>query len=879
MRASNRKSKSDLKKSAKTRQPQEHKPSAKWPETFRWLATGVLVAYSAVGGRVVAPAFAQAAPGSAGQTQSSSQQNRTYQFNIPAGPLDDVVDAFEEAAGVDIELARTGISGIQSPGVRGTYTLDQAIGRALQGTGVVFRRNAAGRIVFDLASAADSVEVVATVNKLSSPKFTQPLVDTPQTISVIPERVFQEQGARNLTDVLRNTPGITFEAGENGFATGTSNFSLRGIDTTGNIFVDGARDSGNYFRDVFNLEQVEVVKGPAADNGRGGAGGYVNLATKRPGPESFNRVSFGYGFDEYGSQNRPRAAIDLNRPVGEGTALRLNALWEEGGVPGREFAERNSWGLAPSVAFGLQGPTRFSAGYQVVRQNDVPDWGIPAAAMEGMRNYNPAAGGSSIRAKFYGHAGDYDDVTSHAINGRFEHDFSRGPRLINTTRWSDTDREALYALPTGFNAATGAATTQRQAYVRDNQSFTNLTNLESGFNTGSVAHSVTAGLEITSEKSSANRYPTNGILGNPGSTPIGSPDPRRPLAGLAGLTPTQIADIDVSTVAGYLYDAVQLHPRWLLSAGLRLERYGVNLESRTAAGAPQGPDGFDRSDVTLNGKAGLTFKPTEDGSIYASFGLSAMPPASFLSNPDISREGDNAFPGWNAGPNSADSKVQRARNYELGTKWAFNRNRLTTTAAVFRTERTNIAMAGTLNGVPNTFAGYGEQVVQGVELGASGAITRSWSFIGGILLMDSERRHGPQVDAARLAANPGDYGTATTTNGDELAFTPHVSANLWTTYQLPFGLTLGGGVRHLSESYLGRPDNAERIIANGNAGKLPGYTVADFMAAYRVNRNFTLRFNMDNMSNAYYPVSTNWPGTRVILGPTRSFRIGTDFSF
>lgn len=876
MKANNGRSKAVSKKHEGAFRSSGRDTSTRWPMTVRMLATGALVAYTAVGVRVVNPAFAQAP---AAQAQTTAPDARTYQFNIPAGPLDDVIDAFEATAGVEIELSRAGLSRIPSPGVQGSYSIDQALDRVLTGTGIVVRRRDSSTIVLDLAGVSQSVEVVGTATRLTSPKFTQPLLDTPQTVSVIPEQVFNEQGARNLTDVLRNTPGITFEAGENGFASATSNFSLRGIDTTGNIFVDGARDSGNYFRDIFNIEQVEVVKGPAADNGRGGAGGYINLATKTPTPESHYRLSFGYGFDTYNSGQRPRGAIDLNQRVGEGVSLRLNAFMEEGGVVTREVAERNGWGIAPSIAFGLEGSTRFTLGYQGVKQNDLPDWGVPGAMMPDMIGYIPAAGRSANRSKFYGHAGDYDDVTSHAIIGRFEHDFSSRVRLSNIARWSDADRQALYALPTGFTPATLSVATQRQAYTRENRSFSNLTNLELSFNTGAVSHTATTGFDISSENSDAGRYPANGILGNPGSTSLVNPDPRRPLPGFVGLTPTQTAKVDLSTVGAYFYDTMHLHRKWVATAGIRLERYGVTLASRTAAGEPQGPDGFDRDDTNVSGKAGLVFKPRENGSIYASFGVSVMPPASYLSTPDISREGDNAFPGWAAGPNSATSKVQRARIYEIGTKWNLHDNRLSATAAAFRTLRTNVAMAGTLDGVPNTFAGYGEQVVQGIELGATGSITRAWSIFGGILVMDSERKHDSRVDAARIGANPGDYGSVRTTNGDDLAFTPHLSANLWTSYRLPFGLTLGGGLRGMSDSYLGRPDNAERIIPNGNAGKLPGYAVLDLMGAYVVNRKFTLRFNMDNVTNSYYPISSNWAGSRIFLGPARSFRISTDINF
>lgn len=577
------------KKNPAAQRPAGRKATCHWPETFRWLATGVLVAYSAVGMRVVAYAQAPAA----GQTQAAaSQDNRTYQFNIPPGRLDDVAAAFRGISGIEIDLAaRPGLADIRSPGAQGTLTTDQAIESILQSTGLAVRRRERGRIVFDLQGAAESVNVVDGL-ELTSPKYTEPLVDTPQTISVITEKVFTEQGARNLTDVLRNTPGITFEAGENGFVSGTSNFNMRGIDTTGSIFVDGTRDSGNYFRDVFNTEQVEVVKGPASDNGRGGAAGYINLATKTPQRQSFYRVSAGYGFDQYDSKRRPRVALDVNQRLGDRAAFRLNGVWDEGGVPGRQVAERNTWGVAPSLAYGLGRPTRFSVGYQFVRQNDLPDWGVPAAMKDGMRNYNPLAGGSAYRNRFYGHSGDYDDVTTHAVVGRFDHDFSDTIRLNNTARWSDTSRHSLYAIPTGFTPATLSVPTQRQAYVRENPAFSNLTNVQVPFETGSMRHTISTGLDVTVERSSADRFPSNSILGNPGSTSLINPDPNRPLPGLSAFIPTQTAKIDLTTVGGYAYDSIQLHPKLLFSGGLRLERYGVDLASKTAVGQPQGPDGI-----------------------------------------------------------------------------------------------------------------------------------------------------------------------------------------------------------------------------------------------------------------------------------------------
>lgn len=236
------------------------------------------------------------------------------------------------------------------------------------------------------------------VDKASSPKQTAALLDTPQTVNVIPETLFRQQNARTLTDVLKNTPGISFNAGENGFASGTNNFSLRGFDTSGSIFVDGARDNGSYTRDVFNVEQVEVFKGPAADNGRGGAGGYVNQVTKTPTLESFIAGGASFGFDQYDSEPRGRATLDTNQIINDSTALRLNLLVEDSGVAGREHAEKNSWGFAPSLAFGLGTETRAIVAYEHVEMNDRPDWGVSGASVKGMKGdtpYNPALSGST----------------------------------------------------------------------------------------------------------------------------------------------------------------------------------------------------------------------------------------------------------------------------------------------------------------------------------------------------------------------------------------------------------------------------------------------------------------------------------------------------
>ncbi|MGG5872416.1 TonB-dependent receptor [Pseudomonas peli] len=707
------------------------------------------------------------------------------------------------------------------------------------------------------------------VDKASSPKQTAPLLDTPQTFSVIPEALFKEQGARNLTDVLSNTPGISFNAGENGFASGTNNFSLRGFDTSGSIFIDGARDNGSYTRDVFNVESVEVAKGPAADNGRGGAGGYINLVTKTPTLEEFIGGGISYAFDQYDSEARKRMTLDTNQVINETTAARLNLLLEDSGVAGREHAENNSWGVAPSVAFGLGTDTRAIFAYEHVQMSDRPDWGVSGSSVKGLKAvYDPSL--SSVdRDKFYGLKSDYDDTTSDAFLARVEHDLSTGLTLSNQTRWARVDRDARYTVPFQFLGG-DQLRTDTQFYDRVNTSLSNQTNLSAQFATGSLQHNLATGLELTREKSEGATYAAI----NPGNANIFDPDYNR--AGPAAERAAERNEVTVDTVALYVYDTIELNKQWQVTGGLRLENYQVDISSKTVAGAPVGPDGYDDTEFTVAGKLGLVYKPVEYGSIYAAYGRSVQPAGSFLSNADISRVAGQAMPGLvdGAGPVKADS-------YELGTKWDFFDKRLSTAAALFYTVKKDVPITGLDAGqaAPATLKGYGKQIVKGLELSATGKITDDWNVFAGIVFMDSERKHSAYLDDVRKRANAADYGTVDRTSGDELAFTPRVSGSLWTTYRLPVGVTIGAGAKHVGSSYLGRPDDAERIIPNGAVGKLPSYTTFNAMASYEVNPNLDVRVNLDNLTDEEYAISTNWNGRRAMLGDPRTLTLSTDFRF
>ena len=731
-----------------------------------------------------------------------------------------------------------------------------------------------------------------TATTTSSPKQTAPLLDTPQTVTVIPGTIIQERQATNLTEILRTTPGISFEAGENGFGTSAANFQIRGFNASGAIFIDGARDSGSYPRDMFNVDRIEIVKGAASDNGRGVAGGYVNIVTKTPVLENFARAEVGIGFDEYDSEMRRRATFDVNQRFGT-TAVRLNGLIEDGGVAGRDMAEANAWGFAPSIAFGLGTDTRLTIAYEHIKRDDRPDWGVPGAAIKGTWGYDVVrnSGFPALRISrdnFYGLASDYDHITGNSVVARIEHDLSDSVTISNQTRWARVDRDAGITImggagtyPTGgaYNPVTGEVSTARQYYDRVNNSLTNQTNLAAKFWAGGFKHSLATGFEITREESDATQW----TGGNVGSTSATNPDPYRfpnPPKTYYGAN-----SVKVDTVAAYLYDTIDLTRQLQLTGGLRVERYKVDID-----GGPTSTIGsYEDSETSLSGRLGLVYKPVEQASFYAAYGTSVMPQGSLLSNPDISRpDASNQFPGFVPGADPV-----RIHNYELGVKWDFFGGRLTTAAALFRTEKHKVAYPGS---AANVTAGdvdvlgdpvYGKQVVQGLELSVAGNLTERWKVFGGLALIDSERQHGAAVDRSQSAGDytvgtpgvPGSNVVYTSTDGDELAFTPKFTASLWSTYKFTDRFTAGAGFQYVGESILGRPDDATRIIKNGKYGKLPDYFVVNLMAQYELTDNITLRLNVDNVFDELYARSLNWSAQRADLGPPRTYWLSASFKY
>jgi catecholate siderophore receptor len=716
------------------------------------------------------------------------------------------------------------------------------------------------------------------VDQVSSPQFTQPLLDTPQTIVAIPKEVYTQQGATTLSDVLRNTPGITFAAGEGGNVAAGDSLFMRGTDVSGSIFVDGVRDNGAYSRDVYNLEQVEIFKGPAgADNGRGGTSGYINLATKTP------LIDEAYsGIVSYGSAEQKRLTADLNQPLGSeekgdwinATSLRLNGLWQDGGVPGRDHVENNRWAIAPSLAFGLGTPTRITLSGSYMEQDNLPDSGMPIVALPGFGPLNVD------QENYYGLANqDFDEVQSSRFTARIEHDVNEALTLRSQSSYVRTDRDALTTYfqnsassATTFNStntpinpatgavppdyftyvpATGAVTPRRIRNETENEILFQQFSANAEFFTGSIEHDFGGGADLSRETQFT---PTWQAVGAP-PTSIFTPDPYRlasPAQTPYQATNSPYVDAQIDTLGAYIFDTLTLNKYFLLNGSVRVEHYDVEVETLApvTTATPNPTVGTLETDGELvSWKAGIVFKPLEHGSIYFAYGNSFTPPGSTF---NLSGTVNNQ--------NNPNLDPQEARNYEVGTKWDFFGGRLSTSLAFYRSENFNIVSTDALTSEVTQDI---SETTEGIEFGLSGRLTRNWFVYGGFGLAEGER----EASGTTVAG---------TTDGAPLRFFPEFQANLWTSYKLPFGLTLGGGVNHT--------DSAVRSTSNANAptattaATIPSFTIFNAMAAYDVSKNFTLRLNVNNLTDEDdFRLNNN--GGRYYPGAGRSFLLSAELSF
>jgi catecholate siderophore receptor len=769
-------------------------------------------------------------------------------FDIAPGPISTVVEAFQQATGFTVVLSSPSIGAIYSNGVSGLLTVDQALAALLEGTGVAFRFTASATVSLELRINAESVEVTGRTSTgvVSSPKYTTRLTEVPQTIEVIPQAVIEEQGATTLTEVLRNVPGISIQAGEGGGASSTSGdmFNMRGFNASNSLFVDGVRDDGLIARDVFNLEQVEVFLGPTgSDVGRGTAAGYVNMASKVPNLDPAVAVSYGYG-----TAALNRLTVDANQtlPMGEPgswlgqTAVRFNAVWQEGGTPGRDTVEVARTGFAPSIALGVSTPTRAIVGVQVMRQDNLADYGVPAAAWtEPLTPTGVVSSRPVDQSNYYGSTSryDYDDVQQETYTARIEHDLNTNLTLRNQTRYNNTHREAVISSPGAFTPATETVTILRHGNERENDILSNQTTAIGRFSTGRVPHAISAGLEFTSEGQVA---PGMIGLGTRAPVSIYTPNPNDIVTDYAPTRSLALTDGQTDSQAAYVFDTMTLGNRWQLSGGVRVEHYDTSYLAISAAGVETTNTSAD--DTLVSGKAGLLYQLTPRGNVYVSWGTVLTPPGT--ANFTLSSQPNNQ--------NNPNVDPQRSENFEVGSKWDLFGNRLTLSGAVFHTENENVIYTVDATAVPPIYNQDDGQIVKGVTLAAAGRITDRWQLLASMGYLNSRL----------VTQNP-------LSNGNELLLTPPFTMSVWTTYETALGLTFGGGIRHQDEVFV----NAANTI------RVPSHNIVDGLVEYAVNSHLSLRVNIYNLTNETYIRSINNNGARYNPGNPRAVTLSTQVGF
>lgn len=724
------------------------------------------------------------------------------------------------------------------------------------------------------AKTLDQVEVHAMngykAEKSASNKYTQTLQNTPQTIQVITGDLFNQQGATTLTEALRNSAGVgTFYAGENGNTSTGDTIYMRGFDSSSSILVDGIRDLGSISRDVFNTEQVEVLKGPAGtDIGRTAPTGAINMISKQANLR--DTVS---GSVTAGTDGQQRATADWNQTLGATAALRLNAMWQDSDVAGRDHVNDKRWGLAPSFAFGLGTDTRYFLNLLYLKQDNIPDGFVPTIGLPGWTpqpGLEQLAGHPVNPENFYGTRYDHDDVTAQQATFRFEHDFSDTFKLTNTARWGKTEQDYLLTafMSTGGTAANQQAGNIKWKDINDLSTYTmnrsNLTykdqentiltdqlNLRIDFVTGRVQHNLTTGLEFTQEQQKS--WGKAGTVGADwGPANLYNPD-----WNATGLTTRRTGvhtDGKTTTSSLYVFDTLKFGESFMLTAGLRADHYKTEYSSSalcTAANCAGRPVGtlialpsFDDSDTLINWKVGALYKPNEAVSLYANYAISQQPPGG--NNFQLNETAGNV--------NNINMDPQEARTIEVGTKWAFLNDALALNVALFRTEVTNEITGSAADG----YFQNGQKTVEGVEISTVGKITDNWSVSAGYTHMNT------QVDTGSLVTADG---------SNNLTYTPDDAFTGWTSYVFPFGLTIGGGVRYSGEMHRGTDG------AKGTPAFVKSYTVYDAVASYAINDNLVLRVNAYNLFDKQYVAAINKSGYRYTPGTPRTFMFSADFRF
>lgn len=658
------------------------------------------------------------------------------------------------------------------------------------------------------------------VPSLSSPRYTLPILQIPRSISVIPKELIQQQNAATVIDAVRNIPGIALEAGEGG-ATGGDNLSIRGFEATEDFFVDGIRDIGGYTRDAFNYEQVEVTKGPSStDSGRGSTGGSINLVTKKANLEQGGSVTSSVGTDNY-----QRHAFDYNHLLSETSAFRLNLMNHDADTPGRDNVNASRWGIAGSLGFGIGTDFEATFNYMHQTEDNVPDYGIPFVL-------DTATGANTLipdvdQSNYYGLLfRDYEDIKTDLFTAEYKYKVSDDLQLRSISRYGRTKRDSVYTAPRMDEITGEVVRDSEKGRYQTNEIWSTVFDVNYHFQTGRVSHDLVAGADFTIEKQNRKR-PEDLNDDDAPSTDLSDPNPYDYY--VTDFVNTADLNSEIQTFGVFVYDTVKLNDQWTLNGGLRFDSI-----RGTYNGVDDGEEiSEESSDDVINVRAALNYSPSDNGTIYLSYGTSTNPSAEDFTYDETEAAVD----------------PEKTASFELGTKWSLLDDQLGLTAAAFYIKKTDKRERNDDREYFNT----GEEVVKGFELGATGQITEQLSAYAGYTYLDSEITKAEDLDELGLV----------------LGDTPKHSASVWLNYDLNDDLAFSGGARYVGDLDGEYRDDMQKDI--------DGFVTVDLAASYQLTKDLRVQVNAYNIFDKEY-VDQN-SGGHYIPGAGRSATVSLNYTF
>ena len=664
-----------------------------------------------------------------------------------------------------------------------------------------------------LAYAQDSlpaVTVTASKDKdgyvasssASGTKTEMALRDVPQSVNVVPAAIIHDQHALSIQDVMKNIPGVGLSTGDGQ----RDQVFIRGFTAIGDQFVDGFRDDALYFRDLSNVERLEMIKGPAAVlYGRGSSGGLVNRITKKPGIDITD-----VALSLTNTAGR-RGEVDVGR-VGETVDWRFTGARElSDSYRDQQFINRTA--LAPSVGIRLSGATKLLLQGEYLEDRRLTDFGIPSyqgrpVAVDARTYYGAA------------NARDADFSQSRVVStaATLTHKFSDSLSLRNAFRYYDYHLDRNNTNISGnVNEIRGTMNLAHAKLNRDESGWFNQTELTQKLVTGSVRHEVLYGAEFGKQNKDANSWAAIVV-----ETNMSIFHPVLPVVDRGKLGARSDTFGTYDTAAGYVQDAISFNDEWKALAGLRYDRYQQQSRLANAAGVTTAH--LSRTDSAYSPRAGLVWQPGAAQSYYASWSRSFQP------------SGEN----FALAANNADLAPETTRNTEVGAKYDLWGGRANATVSLFHLERDNIK---TSDPVTNRIVPVGTQRTDGLELTFNADLHDGWKMMAGYAYLDATITDSIAVD--RSVNAPGTVtASAVAVKGKRATLTSRNTANLWLTKDLGHGFTVGGGANAVGSRY-----------ANpGNTVVLPGYVTADAMAAYRTGR-YEVQLNVNNIGDTRYIVS------------------------